>query len=356
VDQSATGLFELHYPFQDSLRGVEVLVCNDRRSVRAVWKSGNDLRVLTGIRDGHGGPFVSGYSSGRYEWRAFRQGRLEGNVPQPDACPVLGDPNGLPLEPARSSYDRREENPWDWRARAGQDTIFAVSNGDHKGLWRCRGGTEPNLICADPFSQPVVTPDGKLAVARNGEGDIVVVELATGKQSRLDFVMTKGGEVLCYLPAHKKMLISRDTGFMGKSRRTRVSGGWADVPIPVYEYRLLDPATGKTEVMEGEFAPLCQLTYRPLQPTGNPDEAWAAIPSEDGNATRIGRYDMKQFKFAPILALPGAIFTSMDMWVDEAEGAAYVVLNEDLLRIPLPARRSDSRPAAATSKPAANGD
>lgn len=86
------------------------------------------------------------------------------------------------------------------------------------------------------------------------------------------------------------------------------------------------------------------MTCRPLQPTGNPDEAWAAIPSEDGNGTRIGRYDTRRFTFAPVLTLPGAVFTSMALWVDEAEPAAYVVLNGDLLRIPLPAGRPASRP------------
>jgi len=40
-----------------------------------------------------------------------------------------------------------------------------------------------------------------------------------------------------------------------------------------------------------------------------------------------------------MLALPAAYFTSMDMWVDETEGVAYVAVNGDLLKIPLPAER-----------------
>jgi hypothetical protein len=230
------------------------------------------------------------------------------------------------------------------------------------GLWRCRKGKQPERICDKTFARPVVTPDGKWAVApRDDEGwaqkrPIIRVNLATGKQLPIDVGPARDAEAVCYLPSHGKMLISLTVGERSLDGNDPVIQAEKEIAAEIgaavaagggdlTEYRLLDPATGKTEIVHGQFAPLEQLTYRPLQPNRNADETWAAIPDADGAGTRIGRYDLKRFAFHCLLSLPKAQFTSMQMWVDETEPAAYVVMNGDLLRIPLPTERAVSRPA-----------
>jgi hypothetical protein len=99
-------------------------------------------------------------------------------------------------------------------------------------------------------------------------------------------------------------------------------------------YCLLDPETGQLESVQGEFRPLLQITYRHLQSTGKEGEAWAAIPGKNSSCMDVGRYDIKNFSFTPIVTLPAIQFDSMDMWVDESEGGFYVAANGCLLWIP----------------------
>jgi hypothetical protein len=102
---------------------------------------------------------------------------------------------------------------------------------------------------------------------------------------------------------------------------------------------LLDPATGATEPVKGEFRPLQQQTYRPLQSVAGSTEYWAAIPDEKQNRTQIGFYDAKRFAFKPLMNLPEIKFDSMKMWVDETANQVYVTYNGHLLRAPLTKRR-----------------
>jgi hypothetical protein len=97
---------------------------------------------------------------------------------------------------------------------------------------------------------------------------------------------------------------------------------------------LLDAETGVFQEVKGEIEPLVQQTYRQLQPTGNPNEFWAAI--KDDNYTEFGRYDAKLLKFKSLLKLPEIEFESMEMYADEKEAKLYFVYEGHLLRIPMP--------------------
>jgi hypothetical protein len=101
---------------------------------------------------------------------------------------------------------------------------------------------------------------------------------------------------------------------------------------------LLDPETGTVQQIKGEFGPLLEDSPRELQPTGNPNEFWAAISDEQKNATRFGRYDSKNFVFKPLVELPGLILRSDDFWVDAAAGKIWLTYRGHLLRIPSPAK------------------
>ena len=114
------------------------------------------------------------------------------------------------------------------------------------------------------------------------------------------------------------------------------------------KFRLLDPATGATEIVAGVFEPFFDQSMRPLQPTGIPDEAWATRFDEKSGATQVGRYDMRNFRFDPVMSAPMR-FSSMQMWVDEAEGKLYVAYNAHLLRMTLPENERQSNALACTS-------
>jgi hypothetical protein len=99
---------------------------------------------------------------------------------------------------------------------------------------------------------------------------------------------------------------------------------------------LLDPETGTVQQARGEFRPLTEEFGRELQPSGNPNEFWAAIPDEQKKVTRFGRYDSKNFVFTPLVELPELILRSGDFWVDETAGKIWFTYRGHLLRMPLP--------------------
>ncbi len=157
----------------------------------------------------------------------------------------------------------------------------------------------------------------------------------TGNVTPLDVPPADSCDPVAYVASHGKILAVRASD--GDREHPAPEGG----PVEP-EYRLIDPATWTSEVVEGEFRPLADQTYRPLQPTGRPDEYWAAIDEtaqinhKFTTAVRVGRYDAKRFAFTPVVTLPDVRFSSMEMWVDEPGGGIYVAVNGDLLRIPLP--------------------
>ena len=132
------------------------------------------------------------------------------------------------------------------------------------------------------------------------------------------------------VPSRNKALAEIEALHGKRSRRT--------------EYRLIDPITGASEKVTGDFRPLMietplnmLATPRPLQSTGRRNEFWAAIASKDEMGTEIGRYDTAKFVFKPIIKLPLRFkeHPYFAIWVDEAEGKIYVVYGGHLLRLPL---------------------
>ena len=99
---------------------------------------------------------------------------------------------------------------------------------------------------------------------------------------------------------------------------------------------LIDAATGVMQPTRGEFRPLSQVTFRPLQKTTRPNEFWAAIIDAEKGSTQVGIYDIKVFGFKPVLTLPKIAFNSMDMFVDETGHKVYFVYRGHLLSVPLP--------------------
>jgi hypothetical protein len=137
---------------------------------------------------------------------------------------------------------------------------------------------------------------------------------------------------IAYVPGLARIFITyqRDSeGYEGSDADSdevsdeNVSGAW------------LDPVTGRITAAGGELRPLMHQTYRPLQRASVADEFWAALPNSDKSETLLGTYNMRTQKFTLRLKLPQIEFDSMRVWVDEAEGKAYIVYEGQLLSVPL---------------------
>jgi hypothetical protein len=283
-----TGDFKLRYKMTDEIENVEVLYADEENKVDAVCRQAAELSVLISKQ-------VDGASV--CEWHDFSQGTPGRIVEQPAECPILNE------------------------------------------LWRYGRSHVPINLAGDDYKNPIVTPDGKWVVSekfiereKHNLTICVRISVATGREYEIPLPEIEGFEPIGFVPANGKIVIV----FKRKSS-------------DVKEYRLLDPATGLSEKIKGEFKPLTQQTYRSLQPTGRPNEFWAAIDSEKDWSTEVGRYDIKRFVFTPVSRFPKISFDSMQMLVDEAAGKIYVAYNGHLLRLPLFHTIPDLRPSDANA-------
>src|SRR6201999_2564183 len=111
------------------------------------------------------------------------------------------------------------------------------------------------------------------------------------------------------LQTRKETTIAKETNLI---QMTPIPGS-GKILLVAYEddYSLLDLTTGAITALKGEGRPLAQQRERPLQPVAKSADYWAAIPDAKTNKTQVGRYDVRTFKFTPMLELPDIQFTSM---------------------------------------------
>ncbi|HCN76129.1 MAG TPA: hypothetical protein DIT13_02910 [Verrucomicrobiales bacterium] len=211
--------------------------------------------------------------------------------------------------------------------------------GDHpqtkkSGLWHEKG----EWISDGVFADPVVSADGKVVVVSRARGkhwgepnDVVRIELGTKKVLPIDLPSADDFSVITRLPDTGKILLFR-------SRNEPVPGIKPKEGPQKPEYHLLEASTGELERVKGEFQPLHDETWRPLQNTAKQGIVWAALPSmEKGRqtGTLIGRYDLSSFHFETFMKVPVLQFSSMDFWVEESKKRVWIVVNNDLLSLPM---------------------
>jgi hypothetical protein len=121
----------------------------------------------------------------------------------------------------------------------------------------------------------------------------------------------------------------------GKVLRGNLSFFYGEAHLGAVNY-LLDPETGTLQQASGEFRPLADRFAGELQPTGKPNEFWAAIRDSQKGVMRIGRYDSRNFAFEPLVELTGLPLGNRDFWVDATAGKIWIAYYGHLLRIPLP--------------------
>ena len=202
------------------------------------------------------------------------------------------------------------------------------------GLWKKPGLQKAVRIAGGQYADPIVTDDGKWAVAAKTDTDwaqpnyVVRVNLNTGREYRVAIPAADQFEPVSYVAAHSSVLLRRAKDDNGPSLNRSVG---PETP----EYYLLDVATGAARLVQGVFEPLSEEGPRFLQPTSTPNEFWAAIPDRAKNQTQVGRYNLNDFSFKRLLQVPHITFDSMSMWIDEGAARMYVVYQNQLLRLPL---------------------
>ncbi|HUR98678.1 MAG TPA: hypothetical protein VMZ26_11490, partial [Pyrinomonadaceae bacterium] len=328
--------------------GLEVLYADDRLDAIAVWKSGPDFRLLTAdkIRRAEIDAELETFSDSleeadeespvaeygedsrvskerrrreyeNFTWNSFAGGSIGAPTTQPTQAEFVPARDGLDAAP---SAER-------WKTRAGAVEIRA----DEKGLYKVVAG-RLTKIKNGYYVDPVITPNGRWVVATRYDTEqgaqLVRVSLLTNKHFVVQSEELPAYRAMAFIPSIGRMLVGP---FEDEGGEYDVDG--PETPDDGSGYSLLDPETGSLIPARGEVRPVVQQTYRPLQPSANPSEFWAAIPME--TETIVGLYNIRTFSIKPILKLPKIRFDSMNTWVDESDGRIYFVYEGQLLAAPI---------------------
>ncbi|MFM9903206.1 MAG: HEAT repeat domain-containing protein [Pyrinomonadaceae bacterium] len=342
---------KLKYQMSREIPGLEIVLAADDLSVAAVWKDGSDLRVaasqkavrekviseIEDIDDENLGP--ENYEETavkkqtlrekrRYEgyaWYKISNGSVDGIAAQPPQIDFFAINDGLGVPAGQQQWKARTATV---EIRTSDDGLFKVVQGKLINLRKGR------------YDSAVVTPNGRWVIAKKFTEEagfhVVRVDLLTNKEYPV-VVEGYGGGLMpsVYIPTLNKVLVVRDDSYIyeyGYAGDDDIS----PVDTEPESMFLIDAATGAVQPIAGEFRPLAQQTYRPLQKTSKPNEFWAAMADEEKNSTSVGIYDTKTFGFKTVLRVPRIKFNSMNLWVDETEKKIYFVYRGHLLSLPLP--------------------
>ncbi len=357
-----TGEGILHYRLSDKIKGLEVLLANKNYTARAIWKNGDDFRIL--VEDKIEEERITAELDEKdeienaveideedyvkkqeiltvqrkrreavkydhYAWRKIENGKLGAIVAAPPDANL--SPEKINEIEGGEGYEEERENIAANRTRVGDVEIYA-GYVEERGLWKLTESTAPSLIKAGWYFRPLGSADGKWIIA--GKGDetfaqppsVARINLQTGKEYKINLPPADKFYPVAVVPSQNKILLYR-----AKAEYSRIKNN----PSPsAPEYYLLDAATGATQIVKGEFRPLVEKTSRPLKPTGNPNEFWAALYNEKTKATEIGRYETKTFSFKPTLQIPEINLSSADVLIDEKDAKIYFVYQGHLLALP----------------------
>ncbi len=339
------------YAMSREIPGLELVLADDDKHVDTVWKEGSDLLVVVSdmeirkkvdeeiekaVGGEEGAPTEEATNEYElreklkakrewegYSWHTVSGGILGGSVAQPPTAEYIPPTDGLAVPP----------DPDRWKAKAGAveirtspEGLFKVVNGR---ISKIRDGI---------YLNPFMTPAGRwLLVNKSTEesGDSLMrVDLLTNKEYRVAVEGYGRPAPRAFIPMLNKVLIAYQSEYEDYLYDSNEDRRMADTDQE--SMLLIDPATGAMQPLKGEFRPLSQQSFRPLQKTTLPNEYWAAIIDAEKGNTQVGTYDAKLFTFKPLLTLPKIAFNSMDMFVDEAAKKVYFVYRGHLLAVPLP--------------------
>lgn len=351
-----------HYRFEDTIDGVEVLIDDPEQQVKNVWQAGSDLHVRIEwarepvkaepslpnsllppriVFDPYGRPSqtlpMAERELPRVGWFNLRDDKSLVPVERPRAI-MSTDEAELELDPM---YVPESVNRRIGLATANNFSLLATTRSPG-GLWLKRGSSTPVSVGpSNWYRDPVVSPDGVWALTTRLERDasrvkvgdefrvvpansLVRINLNTGQETPIRLFASSEVDALAYLPAWHQFLVRVNP--LPREQDT-------EVRPPVFY--LVEPISGLVQVVTGEFEPLWHLSTRMLQPTSNANEYWAAIPDPAKPQTQVGRYNLRTFTFQPVMTIPYVAFDSQAIWVDEPNKKLLVVLDGQLVRMPL---------------------
>jgi hypothetical protein len=344
----------VHYYLEGKIKGLEVMYAGETPIMLDVWRQGADSRVFVeraatpeeieeerkdeAVEDDDDDEDARAErrrrevarERARFSWRKLEGGALGEETTQPPGYSTFDE---AAFEIEQDDFPAHL-NDHLTQAVAGGSVVMARSS-EEGGLWKKIAGGKPVRLSRDgAYANPLVTPDGKWAVAAKTDSHwgvpnhIVRLNLQTRREYRVNLPPADQFDSVAYIAAHNKVLLRRARDENNQDSKS--------ISPEDPEFYLLDVATGRTQKVTGEFAPLLQEGRRSLQPTGAPFAYWAAIPDREKNRTRVGRYNSRDFSFQTTLDVQQLTFDSFSMWVDEKEAKLLVVYEGQLLRLPLP--------------------
>lgn len=377
--EMAQAPMRLKYAAGEHIAGLELVFADDQKWAETVWADGGEVRAL--VTDRVARQNIEAEISRLYD-TVFEDDDFTGEYDGDDISPLPDEPDDTgefvapepELNPYQLAAEQRAKRKWEgiswwvvsggrslqptvrppginvppapdivegggsidaWKAISGR-TEIRVSEG---GLSRIQQG-KMTILKEGVFSDPVLSENGRWLVVRRLEEEVgfslVRIDLTNGREFPVD--AGEDATVVCFVPTLNRFLLMGAADYdYSYYRRTRGEDGELQRPpgdLDGRDYSLLDPVTGQIQEVKGEYRPLSQQTFRPLQQAGSPHEFWAAIPRQDG--TEVGIYDSRHLGFRSLLKVPKISFTSMDMWVDG--GLVYFVYRGHVLSLPISAK------------------
>ncbi|MFN7945496.1 MAG: HEAT repeat domain-containing protein [Blastocatellia bacterium] len=317
------GEYKVRYAIKDRVPGLEVLMSDRSHQIISICQEGRELRVLAAEKA------EDRRTESMPEWRAFNSGQFGAVVDAPPACSSFN----LSIIDEMREWSRKiehDESGSPLNALAGNSFYLAGRWNQEPGIWKVSSGGSPVKIIGGRWRHLLVTPDERWLIALRSTDtagrsveQLVRINLQNGRDFVINLPDGYARFPIAFIPASKKVL------FAAPDVSSRDNGSGRGV--------LLDPDSGAMQPITGELRLWFDDLLHPLQPTGRPDEVWAAIYDGQKNSTAIGRYNVRIFSFAPVIELPELKFGNPEIWIDQAAGWIYVTFRDDLLRLPLPA-------------------
>lgn len=301
-----TGSIKTYY----DIDGSELLINSEDYCVRSVYKNGDDFRVL--IKDKEN----SNYQYEKLEWHSFDNGVVGG---------IVEEPYGFTIEKAWDDIPEhvityKHLNNYPWLAAWGDNAIKVwretTDDGNISGLFLTKENEEPVLICRGDFSSPVVIPGTDFVVCEEAENGwqnqrkLVKINLNTFEKTDIDLPEAESVSPIVCLD--NKLLIG-----------CRPIDG-------AYGYYMYDISDDTIEQVSGDFTCLSYLSGRTLQPTSVANKYYVL-----GNQYSVGIFDAETYKYTELTKSPVMIYNNDYVWVDEDESKMYIVVNDDLISLPI---------------------
>ena len=353
------------YALARDIPGLELILDDPDLHAETVWKNGPDLRVAVTSRmvrkkveeeidrraeeaDAAGteadaeGEYASPGIKIRAELTSKRlyEGYSWRRIVGTSDAGIVAQPPGVDFIPIRDGHPAQATEQ-SWKSRFGANEIRVADDA----LYSIFSGRATKLL-AGSFGFPLVTTNGRWIIttpsASEDEGSSVVrINLATRRIFPVNIADYRSPEASAYIPSINKVLLApARTEYEDYERYEEGYDETEEDDTVEYDHDpdslwLLDPDSGAVTKTKGEFRPLTQQTFRPLQKAAGVSQYWAAIADRDVNATDVGLYDARTFAFKTVIKVPKIAFNSMSMWVDEAEKKVYFVYRGHLLSLPI---------------------